>query len=522
MFTAATTLRPQVARFAPLRAELSFSESVLAGTLCVALCGAVWWVLTSAPEPEQRIVGSMVLPSPGETFGELPRLLTGDPGNRAEADEESGAGAWFRGLLSENSLIVNVLVTLRRVVLGFGLAVLVGVPVGVLCGCFTRLSAFLAPLVIVGRNIPIAALIPLTFSLFGIGEFQKVMFIFIACVAFVIARFSWKLNIALLGLFTAANLLPQQALIRDAQGNASALVVDENATATLRALQVGRSVDGNWWVTPISNGPNGRGWVSASFVDAFNTSALPIVGAPPLPTPIPAPPTPTPAASPLPSEPDLVIDAVALSPSQPIPNRPFTATVTVRNAGGGATGRFAVAATWEPGAVYTSAFVEGLAGGQSVPVQLSGTLIGTGVFQVAVVTDLNNEVAELNEGNNLFNVSYRVDYPLLANQVNIQLGPNTQWDMFGGTPDFFWDGYNIAMLNGAQIGMLSGVAYENVHYDMLTPAVINNATGVGTDKVQPGVVFGMTIPEGRRAVIRVDNRSGETVWLSYRVYNDTP
>ena len=33
------------------------------------------------------------------------------------------------------------------------------------------------------------------------------------CVAFVIARFSWKLNIALLGLFTAANLLPQQALL---------------------------------------------------------------------------------------------------------------------------------------------------------------------------------------------------------------------------------------------------------------------------------------------------------------------
>jgi NitT/TauT family transport system permease protein len=171
--------------FAPLRAEISLAESVLAGTLCVALCGAVWWVLTSAPEPEQRIVGSMILPSPGETFGELPRLLTGDAELRAEAAEEAEAG-WWRNLFSENALIVNVLVTLRRVVLGFGLAVLVGVPLGILCGCFTRLSAFLAPLVIVGRNIPIAALIPLTFSLFGIGEFQKVMFIFIACVAFVI------------------------------------------------------------------------------------------------------------------------------------------------------------------------------------------------------------------------------------------------------------------------------------------------------------------------------------------------
>ena len=37
-----------------------------------------------------------------------------------------------------------------------------------------------------GRNIPVAALIPLTFSLFGIDELQKVMFIFIACVAFVL------------------------------------------------------------------------------------------------------------------------------------------------------------------------------------------------------------------------------------------------------------------------------------------------------------------------------------------------
>lgn len=34
-----------------------------------------------------------------------------------------------------------------------------------------------------------------------------------ACVAFVVARFSWKLNLALLGFFMAANLLPPQALL---------------------------------------------------------------------------------------------------------------------------------------------------------------------------------------------------------------------------------------------------------------------------------------------------------------------
>ncbi|GAB2751122.1 carbohydrate ABC transporter permease [Terrabacter koreensis] len=34
-----------------------------------------------------------------------------------------------------------------------------------------------------------------------------------ACVAFVVARFSWKINVALLGFFMAANLLPPQALL---------------------------------------------------------------------------------------------------------------------------------------------------------------------------------------------------------------------------------------------------------------------------------------------------------------------
>ena len=81
----------------------------------------------------------------------------------------------------------NLLTTLRRVALGFGLATLVGVPLGVLCGCFPRINAFFLPLTLFGRNIPVAALIPLTFSLFGIGELQKVMFIFIACVAFIIS-----------------------------------------------------------------------------------------------------------------------------------------------------------------------------------------------------------------------------------------------------------------------------------------------------------------------------------------------
>jgi NitT/TauT family transport system permease protein len=56
-----------------------------------------------------------------------------------------------------------------------------------LCGCFSRVHAFFTPLILFGRNIPVAALVGLTMVVFGIDDRQKVMFIFIASVAFIVA-----------------------------------------------------------------------------------------------------------------------------------------------------------------------------------------------------------------------------------------------------------------------------------------------------------------------------------------------
>jgi NitT/TauT family transport system permease protein len=78
-----------------------------------------------------------------------------------------------------------VAATLKRVLIGFGLAVLVGVPLGIAAGAWRVLESAGAPLALFGRNLPVAALIPLTILWFGIDETQKVMFIFIACVPFV-------------------------------------------------------------------------------------------------------------------------------------------------------------------------------------------------------------------------------------------------------------------------------------------------------------------------------------------------
>lgn len=151
---------PEPAR--PLRGEAAAATVFLWGVTCVACVAAAWFVAT-AGEAETRFISPAMLPSPSETIAKVPAVF------------------------GERRLVANTLVTLGRVCLGFGLSALVGVPLGVLAACFPAVRAFVAPLTIFGRNIPVAALIPLTFFFFGIGEFQKVMFLFIASVAFVVS-----------------------------------------------------------------------------------------------------------------------------------------------------------------------------------------------------------------------------------------------------------------------------------------------------------------------------------------------
>lgn len=133
----------------------------LVGAGAVVVVIAIWAVLTAGSVAEERIVSPVVLPSPWEVIASLKSLVT------------------------ERALFASIAATLWRVVLGFGLAILVGVPAGILAGSYRLVDAAAAPLALFGRNIPIAALIPLTILWFGIGEAQKVMFIFLACLPFV-------------------------------------------------------------------------------------------------------------------------------------------------------------------------------------------------------------------------------------------------------------------------------------------------------------------------------------------------
>jgi len=133
----------------------------LAGAGALGLVVLFWWLATLGADAESRLVSPVILPSPGEVFGSFPSLL------------------------NERALLQSIAATLKRVLIGFGLAVIVGVPLGILAGAWRIFEAAGAPLALFGRNLPVAALIPLTILWFGIDETQKVMFIFIACVPFV-------------------------------------------------------------------------------------------------------------------------------------------------------------------------------------------------------------------------------------------------------------------------------------------------------------------------------------------------
>jgi len=77
-------------------------------------------------------------------------------------------------------LIVHVLISVRRVLIGFGLAALLAVPLGIMIGASKRLEAALDPLVNFYRVLPPLAYYTILVIWLGIGETSKVALLFLA------------------------------------------------------------------------------------------------------------------------------------------------------------------------------------------------------------------------------------------------------------------------------------------------------------------------------------------------------
>ena len=152
-----------------IRSPVPRTAAVLLGVAPILLLVGLWWFLTHGPVEERRIAPS-ILPSPGEVVGSFPALLV--------APDPTGEKTLSQRLFQdERSLFYNTAVSLKRVALSFLLALVLAVPLGVAMGSFGSTRAMFAPSMTASGYIPIATLVPLTMSWFGIGELQKVAFL---------------------------------------------------------------------------------------------------------------------------------------------------------------------------------------------------------------------------------------------------------------------------------------------------------------------------------------------------------
>src|SRR5436305_3857655 len=82
----------------------------LIGVGTIGVVVLLWWLATTGLNAEDRLISPIILPSPAEVIRSFPSLL------------------------NDRGLVESIAATLKRVLIGFGLATAVGVPIGILAG----------------------------------------------------------------------------------------------------------------------------------------------------------------------------------------------------------------------------------------------------------------------------------------------------------------------------------------------------------------------------------------------------
>lgn len=188
-------------------------------------------------------------------------------------------------------------------------------------------------------------------------------------------------------------------------------------TKDMQVKLFGRNETSTWFVINFSGQ---QAWVTGDkeLVAIFgDISQLPVVQAPPTPTPTPGGAAPVVGATAVPGvvqgPPDVVLTGAQLNPATLNAGQAFQLIIKLKNQGGTAAGPFAVAAAFKPGEIFGATFVTGLAPGQEITatINYAGVQAGPGSYTIAIVLDLNNEVQEgdAGEANNKPVFSYTVN-----------------------------------------------------------------------------------------------------------------
>jgi taurine transport system permease protein len=131
------------------------SRQSLVSLLTLVGVGLLWWAVTSG----FGIVNKLRLPSPQDVWQAATQIMT---------TGFAGATLWVQALHS-----------LQLVAKGFFVAILTGVPVGLLMGWSRRAEILLNPTFLLLRPIPALAWIPLAIVWFGLGDTGKIFTIWL-------------------------------------------------------------------------------------------------------------------------------------------------------------------------------------------------------------------------------------------------------------------------------------------------------------------------------------------------------
>jgi NitT/TauT family transport system permease protein len=82
-------------------------------------------------------------------------------------------------ILGDKESLINILSSLRRMAIGFGVAVAVSIPLGLMMGRSRGVASFFNPLLMVIYPVPKAALMPIIMLWLGVGDVAKTLVIFL-------------------------------------------------------------------------------------------------------------------------------------------------------------------------------------------------------------------------------------------------------------------------------------------------------------------------------------------------------
>lgn len=139
---------------------------VLATSLVVLI--VVWWLVTDVLHMFER----QILPSPGAVWSAFVEANTMHP-------LVEGSDRMIRGEFNY-FMWEHLLVSLQRIGMGVGLAVVVGIPLGLVMASSTWVGRILDPYLNFLRSLPPLAYIGLLVAWFGIGETNKIVMLFLA------------------------------------------------------------------------------------------------------------------------------------------------------------------------------------------------------------------------------------------------------------------------------------------------------------------------------------------------------